>query len=143
MSEQHVGLLVANSHLRFRYCESCKKGVLDDTEGGFIETYDAVLLDYKTAAAAHSAGGVFVMLGQFKKHWPVRAYSVLRPEDKEAVYLRFHDCSQPDVAGHVNADALFSLVKLDGVNRPVIAKIPSRNRPSEDVNTVEQLELFA
>ncbi|MBF9710193.1 hypothetical protein IHQ75_04315 [Bifidobacterium dentium] len=143
MNEQNVGLLVANSHLRFRYCESCKRGVLDDAEGGFVETYDAVLLDYETAAAEYSAGGVFVMLGQFKEHWPVHAYSVLKPEDKQAVYLRFHDCSQSDVAGHVNADALFSLSKLDGMNRPVIAKIPSSKRLGESLPAVEQLELFA
>lgn len=143
MEEQNVGLLIANSHLRFRYCSCCGAGVFDDYDR-IVETYDAAPLDYLTATAAEADGGLFVELRQYKPHWLMYAASVLHVEDEDSIYLRLHCCELPKITSHVSVEALYNLAKLDRFGRPVIAKVPSRTTVREDAQpTVEQLELFA
>lgn len=120
---RQAGIVLANSSLKFRWC-SCCRPLLEDSTGGFVEAYDAMLLTYEDALECPSTD-IFVSLRGWRPNHPLSAYSVVRLDDEEAVYLRFHACGEKPVQGHVGVSQERELARLDGNGKPVVATVPA------------------
>ena len=120
---RQTGIVLANSCLKFRWC-ACGRPLLEDATGGFVESYDAILLTYGDALGCPS-DDMFVTLLGWRPNHPLRAYSVVRVDDEDAVYLRFHSCGQPPIQGHVGLSQERSLARLDANQKPVVKAIPA------------------
>ena len=120
---RQTGIALANSSLAFRWC-SCGRPLLEDSTGGFVESYDAVLLTYEDALEC-PADDIFVTINGWRANHPLRAYSVVRLDDEKAVYLRFHSCGEQPVQGHVGLAKERELARLDGNGKPVVATVPA------------------
>lgn len=120
---RQVGVVLANSSLKFRWC-SCGRPLFEDSTGGFVEAYDAVLLTYKDGVECPTED-LFVTIHGWRANHPIRAYSVVRLDDEKGIYLRFHACGEPSVQGHVGVLEERELARLDGNGKPFVASVPA------------------
>lgn len=120
---RQTGIVLANSSMKFSWC-SCGRPLFEDSTGGFVESYDAMLLTYEDALECPSTD-LFVSLRGWRPNHPLRAYSVVSLDDEKAVYLRFHACGEKPVQGHVGLVQEHALARLDANQNPAVKTIPA------------------